>query len=383
MSTRTHPEELAKEAQDALDKAGSKAGAARLLGIPITTLKDRLQIAARLGIGTKHPTKPGFVIDRESTLYNAETGAPILEWVKTKHDPSLEDVTEALKTAFAEYNGRGLLPVVRPPSKISKDLLTVYPLSDHHLGLFAWGLEVGADYDLKIAAGLLRSCMSDLVAQSPPSETGLVLGLGDFFHSQKDDNRTPRSGAQLDVDTRYSKVLQVGVLLAIDCIRMALEKHNKVIVRMLPGNHDMDAARALTLGLWAFYHGHPRVTVDTDPSYFFHMRFGEVMLGSTHGDMVHPVDIPGVMASYWPEEWGATKYRYAYLGHVHHKSIGGGEKAGVVWETFRSLTAKDAWHFQSGYSSGRSMTSITHHRNKGEIMRHTVVPDLPKEKSNG
>lgn len=351
------------------------AEAARRLGIPVETLKSRLRMAAARNIrGSGESlggvTPPGFIIKGTSTLYD-EDGHPRAQWVKTQAEaPEREALVEALHTAFKEYTGtREPLPA---PRLNEPDLLTGYMLADHHLGMYSWARETGANYDLGIAKRILFDAMTELVARSPASETALVLNLGDFFHSDSDENRTRHSGNPLDVDTRYAKVLQLGVDLMLMCVDLALQKHKRVVVRCLPGNHDPYAALALTVALAAFYANDPRVEVDTDPSPFFWFSFGNVFIAATHGDRVKPADMPGVMASFKPQEWGEAKYRYAYFGHVHHKSIGGGEHHGVVWETFQTLAAKDAWHKAMGYSSGRSMTAITFDRNRGEIFRHVV-----------
>jgi hypothetical protein len=115
------------------------------------------------------------------------------------------------------------------------------------------------------------------------------------------------------------------------------------------------------------------VHVSRDPSHFYFWRFGKVLVGATHGDMIRHTDMPQVLAAYAAKDWGETEHRYVYLGHVHHKSIGGGEKYGATWETFRTLAAKDAWSANSGFASGRSMVAITHHREFGEKYRSTVT----------
>jgi hypothetical protein len=290
--------------------------------------------------------------------------------VKTGEDRSTHDVMDAIREVFDEYRGYAKLPP--KPKHTSADTATVYNLADHHLGMFSWGTETGEDYDLKISEEILLKSMGDLVALSPNSKTAVILNLGDFFHGDNSENRTPKSGNSLDVDTRYAKMLRVGVKLLIKCIELALQKHTKVYVRCLPGNHDPQTSLALSIALDAFFDGNNRVEVDCDPGPFWYWRFGKVFIGATHGHMVKPEAMPGLMASQCAEDWGASEFRYAYLGHVHHRSKGGGELHGVVWETFQTLATKDAWHHASGYSSGRSMTAITHHREHGEIGRHTV-----------
>lgn len=393
------------DAVAALEKAdGNVASAARAMGMPRATLQNRLSTAALRGLCGTSPVMPGFgikavsrqtdatgnlqkewikqakvgeefilpaghVIRGVSALTDAD-GRLLQQWVKTRFDEAIVDVTEALTESFRAYKGHATLP--RPPRHPDKDIVTVYPIGDHHLGLYTWKPVTGNNYDLSIGQKLLMDTMGALVANAPNSKTGIILNLGDFFHSDNDSNRTPKSGHALDVDGRYAKILRVGVDLLIHCIQLALQRHDKVIVRCLPGNHDPYASLALATALGAFFASSPRVTIDPDPSPFFKYRFDKVLIASAHGDMIKAGDMPGFVAATWPEDWGATKHRYVYLGHVHHKSIGGGEKAGVIWETFQTLAPKDIWHHSSGYVSGRSMVSITHHRHKGEVIRNTI-----------
>jgi hypothetical protein len=310
----------------------------------------------------------GHSIKGVSALVSGD-GRTIQQWVKTKAENS-DHVIDALKETFAKYKGHA--KPVPPPKHASRDLLTVYPIGDFHAGLYSWAAETGEDWDLDIAEKTLRGTMADLVSSAPASETGLVLSLGDFFHMDDASNRTPASGHALDVDTRRAKVLQVGVKLLIDCIELALAKHKKVIVRCLAGNHDPATTPALNIALWAFFNKNPRVSVDCSPSKFFYHQFGKVMIASTHGDMCKMADLPGVMASAQPEMWGASRFRYGYTGHIHHKSQICKEINGVICESFQVLPPADAWHAAVGYGAGRSMQAITHHRETGEKFRHIV-----------
>jgi hypothetical protein len=383
---------------------GVQSKAAHSLGLSRSTFQSRLHTAALRGFCGTDPVIPGFGIKSVSQQTDAEghlqkewvkqakvgepfallpghvirgisaltdaDGRVLQQWVKTKFDEAIVDVTAALTESFKAYNGHASLP--KAPRQSDTDLVTVYPIGDHHLGLYTWKPVTGNNYDLSIGQKLLMDTMAALVANAPGAKTGVILNLGDFFHSDNDSNRTPKSGHALDVDGRYAKILRVGVDLLIHCIQLALQRHERVIVRCLPGNHDPYASLALATALGAFFSKSPRVTIDADPSPFFKYRFDKVLIASAHGDMIKAADMPGFVAATWPEDWGATKFRYVYLGHVHHKSIGGGEKAGVIWETFQTLAPKDIWHHSSGYVSGRSMVSITHHRGKGEWMRNTI-----------
>jgi hypothetical protein len=156
----------------------------------------------------------------------------------------------------------------------------------------------------------------------------------------------------------------------MDVIELALAKHETVLVRNLPGNHDPHASIALTVALACFYANSERVTVIDDPSDFFYHRFGTTLIGANHGHKMRPTDMAMHMASTQKQHWGETKHRYFYFGHIHHETAK--EVAGVRIESFQSLAARDAYAASHGYVSGRSLVGITIDRHAGEIGRHRI-----------
>lgn len=296
------------------------------------------------------------------------TFQPTAAWVKGKasgeqdREQFLADLEDTLK-------GYKRLPRVKAPRKVLKDLMCVYPMGDPHIGMYSWHKETGSDFDCDIAEGQLRGAMQTLVAKTPDAEVGVILNLGDFFHSDNQQNRTQRGQNALDVDGRYARVLQIGVTLMVDCINMALEKHKRVLVRNNPGNHDPHSAQMLSVCLqWAFRHN-PRVELVDIESPFWCYEFGRNMIATTHGDMVKPKDMAKLVANYWPEQWGRTEHRYCYLGHFHHEDKT--EDGGLMVEIFNTLAAQDAWHHASGYKSRRNMKAIVLDKEYGEVERHT------------
>ena len=77
------------------------------------------------------------------------------------------------------------------------------------------------------------------------------------------------------------------------------------------------------------------------------------------------------MAVDQPKSWGNSMVRYMYMGHIHHDSVK--EIQGVRVESIRTLAGKDAWHAGKGYRSHRDMRVIVHHKDHGEIERHTCA----------
>lgn len=371
------------EVVEAFERNNRNAAATgRELGIARSTVQWHLHKAAIEGLTAPElsVSPAGFNVKRVTQHIRSDKGL-VEEWTQFTPESATYDATLlAIDESLKKYEG--VIPVIPAPSEFKHtDLVTFYPIIDHHLGLYSWEPETGANYDLSIASKVLRESLGELVAQAPDSDRAVILNIGDFFHSDNNRNRTERSGNVLDADGRYAKILELGIDLFVEAIELAASKHNCIDVRNLPGNHDPYATIALNSALRMAFRNNPRVHVSRDPSPFFFYRFGKVLVGATHGDMIKAVDMPSVMAAYAAKDWGETEHRYVYLGHVHHKSIGGGERFGATWETFRTLAAKDAWASQSGYASGRSMVAITHHRDTGERYRHTVTIAGPGFKS--
>jgi len=338
------------------------------------TLRVLKKRAAAAGIAPEadmtHPAAEGFNIKGVSTYYDDE-GNVKGQWVKTQNAGfNVDEIADIFNQSLADFT-----PVkVRAPSKIDKDLLAVYPLGDPHIGMLAHRNESGEDFDLKIATKDLQKGTNALVERSPKTDTAIILNLGDFFHSDNDQNRTSRSNNALDVDGRWHKVLKVGIDLMCEIITSALRKHKSVIVKNIIGNHDSHSSLFIGYALERMYHSEPRVSVDVQPSRFWYYKFGKVLIGSTHGDMAKPDKLPQIMAADCPRRWGSTKHRYWYTGHIHTRNVI--ESAGCTWESFRTLAAKDAWHSGMGYRSGRDMSCILLHKDFGEVGRNTASLDL-------
>lgn len=363
-----------REAVEAVKLHGSIPKAAEALNVHPNTFRSRYRRAIALGFDEAiiHEAPVGHTVKGVSTLYDA-AGNISAQWIKTRVDPlSPEDALQAIKDALG-----GDIPPARPllpPDATEADLATIYPLADWHIGLLAWHRETGEDWDLNIAKDVISRAMRRLMAQSPQSEQGIVLGLGDLLHSDNYQNRTSRSGNVLDVDGRYPKVLKVATELVVEAVELALQKHARVLVRLIPGNHDDQSAIAVSLALAMRYANEPRVTVDDDPGPFWWWRWGGVFLGAAHGDMAKMTDLPLIMASANPGDWGASKHRLILTGHIHHRSklVAAKEHGGVEVESFNTPVAKDAWQHRAGYVSGRSVHSLTFHREDGEISRARV-----------
>jgi hypothetical protein len=359
---------------EAVEKHGKPSIAAKELGlhhsVVIRALDNLEKRAAKMGYSPAHDmvhTVPdGFRVKGTSTAYTADGIA--IQWVKTERDGNRAEEIAREAIAVLTESVQGLAPLTAAPAYALPDILAVYPFGDPHVGLYTWAKECGNDFDLEIGRKLTLGAVDRLVSSAPPAETAILLLLGDVYHMNDQTNQTPAHRHQLDVDSRFVKVLQVGIETYRHAILRALQKHTRVIVKAVPGNHDPQAIWALAFTLAAYFSNEPRVEVDLGPSKFWYFKFGKVLIGSTHGDTAKHEQLGGIMACDRAEDWGVTKHRYWYTGHVHSKGVK--ELPGVVCESFRTLAAQDAYAAGHGYRAGRDMCCIVHHRDHGEIERH-------------
>jgi hypothetical protein len=378
---------------------GSRVKAAEALGVSLHAIWSNLKALEKKGVEippspynteradymlkqaeAAHASAPAnYHVKGVSTLYGAE-GEIKQQWVKTDQDKEngTAALIEAVKEVFAE--APRIAPTAAPKSVMS-DLLTVYPIGDHHFGMHSWAEETGNDYDLRIAEDLLIGAMERLVMSAPPSETAIINDVGDYIHINDKTNRTPASGHILDTDSRYAKIIRVGVKVLRRCMDMALGRHKRVILEVKPGNHNWDAYVVLQVALGLLYENEPRVTVTQSPAWYTYHRFGKCLIGFTHGDKSKMETLGETMAADRPEDWGATIHRYWYTGHIHSRKVVEGR--GWTAESFRTLAPGDAYAVGAGYRSGRDMNAIVLNKDHGEIERHRIDVSQIAGKRNG
>lgn len=342
---------------------------------------DRDGDIARQSIKMKRESSDEFQIPDDyllerGTFQTDGSGQLTQQWLKLRKDAGeLKSITDVIKGYTKKFKPFQLpnLPKLQANSTFESNSLTLHPLPDMHLGMFAWAKEThDEDWDLKIAVNRFQKIMDRIMIKSPKSAVGVVLGGGDLVHADNMDNKTRRSGNVLDVDSRYPKVVDAAIRLCLYQTELSRQHHQRTIVRILKGNHDEHVAIAVAYALWAWYRDVEDVIVDLDPGEFWFYEWGRVMLAANHGHNTKILMLPGVMAGRQSEMWGRTEFRYGHGFHIHHKMKTVDEFGGAEIETHRAPIPSDAFHAGGPWVSGRSMQSITYDRNEGEIDRTTV-----------
>lgn len=356
-------------AVDAYAQFGSDTAAAEALGLGLAAYKHRkrMGIIAGLDAALVHPAPQGHTVKGVSTLYDAG-GNLVQQWIKTRSDEEdPAEVAERLKAILADLPP---IATIAPPAYSDDSLLTVYAIADAHIGMRSWSKETGESYDTDLAVARLRNWIGRLVASSPPSREAIVLDVGDAMHMDDGTNQTPASKHVLDVDGRYFRTLDMTIEAMADAVELALAKHQVVTVVIIAGNHNPHSYMAILFALSERYRNNPRVSVRKDPREFWAHRFGDCLLAAHHGDKAKPERLVMFLADEYPEDWGATKHRYLWTGHLHHHRSA--DLGGVRWEQLRAMTARDAYAYTHAYSARSQLQAITLHRTAGEVQRQSV-----------
>lgn len=316
---------------------------------------------------------PGFVLDK-STVH-AKDGVTVQRWdrVSADKEAARQAVIDAISEACKELKQA---PRVALNAHTSENLLTLYTITDFHLGMYAWAKESGESWNVDIAEQALWNAIESMCQGSPNSDMAVLCNLGDFLHWDGLLAVTPAHKNVLDADTRYDKLAGMSLRVMSGMVSRLLEKHQHVHVICAEGNHDEAGSIWIRQCIAAMHDNNDRVTVDTSPFPFYAVQHGTVMLGFHHGHKVKERQLRDVFCSdhRFRAVWGESQYAYIHTGHLHCQAKF--EDGGAIIERHPTLSARDAYAARHGYCSHRCAHAITYHKAKGEVGRVTAYPDV-------
>ncbi len=308
---------------------------------------------------------------RSMSVLTGPDGEVKLTWWKRFKDE--ETFLNEAEKAIDNICKKKVKPIsaVKKPVIPKNDLLTFYPLPDLHFGVLICKDEVnhGMNYDLQIAEEWVRSAYNYLIDSAPQSSVAVITDLGDFLHASNDANRT-KSGHELDVDQRHSKIVEISFNVAKDVVEKALTKHEIVYIYSVKGNHSELVGLYLKKFLAAYFRNNPRVVIDTsrNQAQQYH-RHGKTLLGFSHGHELKPNRAPESIVSDAKAIWSDVDYVYFHFGHIHTDKAYSTPLCKI--ESHANLIPRDNWAESMGYRGEIGMAkSITYSAEYGEISRN-------------
>jgi hypothetical protein len=257
---------------------------------------------------------------------------------------------------------------------------------DTHLGMLAWGKEVGQPYDTNIAVEAYGSTVSALLRNALlyPVERILYIVGNDFLHvdgsapSAKGMGRggATSAGTMQDVDSRLARMFTAGrraLVTGIDEARTIAP----VDVLVVPGNHDREQMYRMGEVLSAWYRECEDVNVIYSPMVRKFYNYGANTLMFTHGEEYRRSrdNLAMIMATECPAEWWVASEhgaREVHTGHSHINMQGGyyptaevSESRAIRTRSLPGLTPEDSWHFTEGYKHRRAGTALLYRKSGG------------------
>lgn len=259
-------------------------------------------------------------------------------------------------------------------------LLAVF---DPHVGMLAWGDEVGGvNQDHKIAVSDYSTAVDRLLGAARFHNTEKILFVvgNDLLHVDTDmqggKGGATKRGTPQDVDTRRAKLFTAVRRLLVSSIDRA-RTLAPVEVLVVPGNHDEDEMYRMGEVLSAWFRLDSEVAVEYGPDKRKFYGYGSNAWMLTHGEEYKRKrdNLPLIFATECPAEiWTASEggYREVLTGHNHIKMGGAYYPTSEVDETrairtrsLPGLTATDSWHHSEGYRHLRTATAIAYRRSGG------------------
>ena len=312
--------------------------------------------------------------------YCEEFGIPVSQvghyWYKGKHI-SIHAKTENQKTyedlrddiiAEMEQHAPEYPKIYYTPQE-NPHLLVIDP-ADVHIGKLCSAFETGEDYDCEIAVNRVREGVEGILRKASGFKVNQILFVAgnDILHVDS-PKRTTTSGTPQDTDGMWYDNFLKAKRLYVDIIQRLLH-FAPVHFVYNPSNHDYVNGFFLADVIQTWFKTCDAVTFDCSIAHRKYYKYGNNLIGTTHGDGAKNNDLPLLMAQESAVDWSNTKHRYVYTHHVHHKNAK--DYIGVTVESLRSPSGTDGWHHRNGYQHNpKAIEGFLHCKDNGQVARLT------------
>ena len=249
--------------------------------------------------------------------------------------------------------------------------LLVIDIADLHIGKLATAFETGEDYNSQIAVKRAKDGLQGILNKAKGFNIDKVLFVAgnDILHTDN-TRRTTTAGTPQDTDGMWYDNFIMAKNLYIDLLEKLIS-FAEVEVVYNPSNHDLTHGFFLMQLIEAHF-SKSTINFNVDLKHRKAFKYGNNLIGTTHGDGAKIENLPLLLATEFPILWSETKHRYIYSHHIHHKTSK--DFIGVTFETLRSPSGSDSWHHKNGYTGvPKAVEGYIHHKDFGQIARLTHI----------
>ena len=281
-------------------------------------------------------------------------------------DTVREDMIKAMDKHSPSY------PKIKRTKKSESHLLVVDP-ADIHIGKLASSFETGEDYNSQIAVKRVKEGVNGIIQKSNGFNIDKILFVGgnDILHIDEPHRKTT-AGTPQDTDGMWYENFMTAKKLYIDVLETLMSVADVHFVYN-PSNHDYISGFMLSDSIQSWFRKSKNITFDCSIAHRKGFKYGQNLIGTTHGDGAKLADLPLIMANEFSREWADTKHRYVYTHHIHHKSSK--DYHGITVESLRSPSGSDSWHHRKGYGVGgiKAVEGFIHSKDHGQVARLTHI----------
>lgn len=365
------PRDIPKTHKDSFKQNGNSAeyewvGGANYPYDHVRTLK---QLLSATQVDTQEWNVKDFFINKwDVTSWKSGSAETVQNWqIKARLERDIKFVKERIAGEVFQEMIKDYVPPIlnmnswrKPENDDERNLLEI-SIFDLHIGKLAWGGETFENYDVKIARSRFLTSIETLLKRANGFNYERILfPVGnDFFNSDTMDNTTTK-GTPQDEDLRWQKTFKVGCRLLVDAINLLKQSGVPIDVVVIPGNHDFERSFYLGEYLNGWFCEDATVGINNGASPRKYYRYGNVLLGLTHGSEEKEASLPLLMATDIESKpmWSETKFHEWHLAHIHrkrtvqydiNKSRLLNEDLGVTIRYLSSLTGTEEWHHKKGF----------------------------------
>ena len=253
--------------------------------------------------------------------------------------------------------------------------LLVIDIADLHINKYAEAHLTGADYNSKIAVDRAIAGTKGLIQKASGFNVErVVFVIGNDVLNTDNLSRSTTKFTPQDTDVNWFKAFNIAKDCYIKCIELCMQVADVDIIHC-PSNHDEMTGCLLAQTLHAWFRNSKNLTFNISPKYRKYYQFNNSMLEFEHGHRGKMMNLPLQMANEEPQMWANTKFRYAYLHHVHHQDKtqfkSGKDFTGCNVTYLRSPSSADLWHYDSGFSNIVACEGFLHSKDMGRVAHLT------------
>lgn len=317
--------------------------------------------ANALGLDDKD-VKHGWIKNKEASLFFKN---PNFNGQQDNFDKFKDELINSISEHSPSY------PTLTRTQSEEGHLLVIDP-ADIHIGKLCDAFETGEDYNSQIAVQRVLEGVQGILDKSAGFHIDKILFVGgnDILHIDT-PRRTTTSGTPQDTDGMWYRNFLTAKQLYVEILEKLIALADVHFV-FNPSNHDYTHGFFLADCIKTHFRQATNITFDCSLQHRKAYRYGENLIGTTHGDGAKQQDLPLLLATEFPMDWSLTKHRYVYMHHVHHKLSK--DYQGVTVESLRSPSGTDSWHHRAGYQyAPKAVEGFIHHKEFGQVARLTHV----------